>query len=440
MVSGFSELLRNATMALDRDCLSTLPNELLHQIFEYLSTAPPSASRLKLAPSPTLTDSPHSTLKSISLASKKLRRVVLEHLFSHLRYKIWPWHLRRAELNGSYGCIIGSKEYKEGVEPVVERWPPGYYRMLKFLINAELTKYVQSMTIIIEAERVWYGSLFEAWTRLTDLCPDPAIFPEVDRLNVVAPFIILKGLLRRGTHKEKAWDLESPYGPYRTVSFHVSSEAEQENQSSRPRLHSRPPIPSNPAFWGDITLNEGYPFSQEISGDLFLTALINLAKDDDHEQPPEMFRSHISLLRKPTQSFTYVAMYPPQSHVYEVMRRVLSYTTHLNLQLLPHSNTLEEWNVKDPTGESMNRLNERYIRKFCSRFFKQIAYLPLRNPDGSSLESITMLDGFVGRKKGIWRYILHSARRMRRLDICWEDETAQHGVVGLVRKKEATNS
>ncbi|MCJ1326636.1 hypothetical protein MMC10_003301 [Thelotrema lepadinum] len=415
--------------------LSSLPNELLHQIFEYLSIPAPSALKLKHAPSPTLTDSPDSSLKNISLMCKKLRRVVLEYLFAHTRFKCNPGHLHQDNLHGSYSCIIGSNEYKDGFEPIIEKWPKGYCKMMDFLIDAGLTKYVQSMTIVIEAQPVWPEAI-ESWTRLNDLCPDPSIFPAVDRLNVVAPYMILKGLLRIGSHKHHPWDLESPYGPYRAISFHVSLQPGQENQSSKRRLQSRPAISSNPLSWGDITLNEGYPFSQETGGDLFLTALINLARDDDHEQSPDMFRTLLPVLRRPTQNFTYIAMYPPQSHVNEVMQRILLHTKHLRLQLLPHADTLKEWNVEDPTGESMTKLNERYIKKFCERFFKKISYMD-RYLDKFPLERITMLDGFVGRDKRVWRNILKHARRRGRIDICWHDEIAGHEAVALVKRQQA---
>lgn len=72
-----------ATAALD-----SLPEELQLHILQYLDPPPPSSRRLRQEPSLNLTVSEEVTLKTISVISKKWRRLVLPLLFKHARFRL----------------------------------------------------------------------------------------------------------------------------------------------------------------------------------------------------------------------------------------------------------------------------------------------------------------------------------------------------------------
>lgn len=72
-----------ATAALD-----SLPEELQFHILQHLDAPPPSSQRLRQEPSLGLTSSDEVTLKSISVISKRWRRLVLPILFKHARFRL----------------------------------------------------------------------------------------------------------------------------------------------------------------------------------------------------------------------------------------------------------------------------------------------------------------------------------------------------------------
>lgn len=68
--------------------LNSLPEELQLLILEFLDSSPPSSSRLRQEPCLALTDSEDRTLKSLSLVSKRWRRLSLPTLFRYARLRL----------------------------------------------------------------------------------------------------------------------------------------------------------------------------------------------------------------------------------------------------------------------------------------------------------------------------------------------------------------
>ena len=68
--------------------LDSLPEELQLHILQYLDTPPPSSQRLRQEPCLSLTNSEEVTLKSVSVTSRRWRRLVLPILFKHVRFRL----------------------------------------------------------------------------------------------------------------------------------------------------------------------------------------------------------------------------------------------------------------------------------------------------------------------------------------------------------------
>lgn len=68
--------------------INALPEELQTLVISFLDSPSPSSRKLRLEPSLSLTNSPDSTLKQLSLVSKRWRRLVLPTMFIHTRLRL----------------------------------------------------------------------------------------------------------------------------------------------------------------------------------------------------------------------------------------------------------------------------------------------------------------------------------------------------------------
>ncbi|XMA07352.1 hypothetical protein WAI453_000143 [Rhynchosporium graminicola] len=79
---------RSPTDIIKPVCVEELPNEVLHQIFGYLVTQPPSSrlGALRDEPNFNITKSEEKTLKAISVTSRRWRAMIIPTLFKHSQF------------------------------------------------------------------------------------------------------------------------------------------------------------------------------------------------------------------------------------------------------------------------------------------------------------------------------------------------------------------
>ena len=200
--------------------LNTLPEELQLLILEFLDSPPPSSGRLRQEPCLALTDSEDRTLKSISLVSKRWRRLVLPTLFKYARLRLdKPPEVKRTACPVCDGLVIATgKTHTAGQQGLgdVDQYHVD-------MVSAAISLRSMSLTSDEPAVKVPTGSVIgpavlptttSAWIpRFYHSMCDLVVFLQVNDLhNIVDNFVLytdrmLEAKLHRFPHEaaDKDW-------------------------------------------------------------------------------------------------------------------------------------------------------------------------------------------------------------------------------------------
>ncbi|KAK1756757.1 hypothetical protein QBC47DRAFT_377573 [Echria macrotheca] len=124
--------------------IDALPTEIFRHIFSFLdSSPPPSETRLHDQPKPDMLRSSETTLKNVSLVCRPWRAIVLPILFRHVVWTFDRWDL-----------LV--------VEPGQNLDPVASLPFLRFLLDNDLGRHVDSLTMIV-------GNSMKGMTRRAEL-------------------------------------------------------------------------------------------------------------------------------------------------------------------------------------------------------------------------------------------------------------------------------
>jgi hypothetical protein len=265
--------------------IQSMPLELLDEIFSLLSQPPPSIKRLHEEPFYDITHSTECDLKSTSYVSKRWRLAILPILYQHTRIILL-------------------------IDNVQTNWPIEQQGFLGFVRENHLESKIHSFTMVVQdyppVESHYYQdkslrSLANHWTRIFNVI-NPL------RLTIVAPPPLLGYLAALQVDLEHFSDFHMPY---HILSLEQSSKLIHMNRNEGKISGIIPLLDLRP--WHSLLLNEGS----------FVRWHINPPYHDFERgptpQPPSILRDIVHnpprSLCQTINSFSYIALYPPESYV-----------------------------------------------------------------------------------------------------------------------------
>ncbi|KAL4884622.1 hypothetical protein BJY04DRAFT_181623 [Aspergillus karnatakaensis] len=287
--------------------IELLPNELLDEIISFLSSTPPSLTRLHQPPVESITKSRTRDLKNLSLTCSHLRNLVRSRLFAHGRCEL--------DLANEY---------------------------LSFVSESDLSRCVTSVVVTLNhpfARELGFGPL---WWRdfLSSLGPL--------RLTLVAPPLAFGELLGLNIPQEHLWAFE--------ISHQVLNlEFDWQNYTPADLAASEPSCLIECLPWTSMLYNESSSLKAYNHYEYFLYQVPSIF----HRVSVMAYeRTKYPALRHLT-SFTYVAVFPFYNHVQLALHALESMTSlqYLKIQLGPSQNDrateIEQRGSMDPSDPWM---------------------------------------------------------------------------------------
>ena len=373
--------------------IEDLPNEVLDNIFYFLDSPAPSASKLHDEPIFELTSSATSPLKSSSLVSKRWRSAALHLLFKH------------ACLTVMSGELTPRPIMNDEVEP-----------LLNFLQERKLSIWVQSFTLCICDKKV--ADTTNGAYKLDDFSGFwTTIFNTIDphTITISAPAQALGSLTNCCVYAEDAWAFAVSYHTLqlsRTTPVEPATPPLQSRQGTAERMPqaSCSRISLNSASklfdvrpWTSILLNEGSFIKIYSSYEYFLkhppSILPDLVGTDLPSKKP--------LLPPTIRDFSYIALFPTSPH-FQLLTRHFPRLDRLYVQLVPRAT---DWDDREKMGHADTR--DMWMERNSCYFslMREMFAGGAFTPGTANFRSLKVFESGDAADEDAWRHAVESVQR-----------------------------